>query len=145
MTARVEDAIHVAEVGPPTPRAPLQQRRTRRELLVLAGMSTTGLHVPTCVRVSTLASTGPHIAGMGGEVTAAFGPPATRTYGLDLTAAIDAPAPAHSVASPAVVSFRRAPDDSVEEYGRESFPASDPPSSWWGGTGDTAAPRAEAR
>lgn len=27
--------------------------------------------------------------------------------------------------------------DPLDEYGRESFPASDAPSTWWGGTGDT--------
>lgn len=28
------------------------------------------------------------------------------------------------------------PLDGVEQCGHDSFPASDPPSSWWGGTGD---------
>jgi hypothetical protein len=41
-------------------------------------------------------------------------------------------------ASPHVPSPQPAADAAVDRQSEASFPASDPPSSWWGGSGDPA-------
>lgn len=64
--------------------AELERLRTQRELHTLAGLSTPGVHIPTCPRTSCLSALGPLIAGMSADPAPALGPLDTRAYGLDL-------------------------------------------------------------
>lgn len=56
-----------------------------------------GVHVPTVVRVGSLAAIGPHIPGMGAEPAARAGGPAEEPrIGLDLAAVVDSQAKARA-------------------------------------------------
>lgn len=89
VTAALDVAVGVARTGGATLHQQLHRLRTQRELHVLAGGAAAGVRVPNCVRASSRAASGPQVAGMDFEPASASGPPDTRTYGLDLIAALD--------------------------------------------------------
>ncbi len=87
--AALESAIGAARAGGTAMRLTLNQLRTRQQELRRASLSSSGVHVPTCARTSSLAADGPHIAGMGFEPCRPVDPVRIGLYGLNLTAALN--------------------------------------------------------
>lgn len=84
--AAIDAAIGIA-FGAGAAQAPVLRRlRTRRELLLLAGLSTSGVDVPDCAQPTSLAADGPVLAGLDFEREA---PVLGHAHGLDLAAALD--------------------------------------------------------
>lgn len=96
VSAALDAAIDAAQAAGRPQRKRLQRLRTLRELHVLAGLSATGVRVPTSVRTTSREATAPHIAGMHLDPTAALGPAQTRRYGLELVTLLDADPAAHA-------------------------------------------------
>lgn len=88
LRAALDSAVAAAGAAGPGHGAELERLRTQRELHTLAGLSTPGIHVPTCPRTSCRSALGPLIAGMSADPAPALGPMDTRAYGLDLTACV---------------------------------------------------------
>lgn len=103
VTAALDAALDEAKAGGTRHHQHVQRLRTQRELHVLHGLSTAGLTPATCPRTSSLAATGPHIAGMGSVLSSTAGPLKGGTYGLDLMAALEGAAPIDGVEPARVV------------------------------------------
>lgn len=88
-TASLDAAVDAAAAGGAANRPLLEKLRTAREVLLLDGLYTKGIEVPECAQTSSLDAEGPQLAGMVFERIDPDGPAATRTHGLDLTAALE--------------------------------------------------------
>ena len=83
----------IAARGRPAARASrqvLERLRTARQGHLLDASPASGVLVPTFVRVSSRAALGPHIPGMESDPVPPMGPLEQRTYGMDLTAVMEA-------------------------------------------------------
>ena len=95
----------IAAQGRPAARASrqvLERLRTARQEHLLDASPASGVLVPTFVRVSSRAAFGPHIPGMESDPVPPMGPLEQRTYGVDLTAVMEA-----RVLPPRVIPLRR--------------------------------------
>lgn len=88
-TALLDAAVGATAAEGAASRPLLEKLRTAREVLLLDGLYTKGIEVPECTQTSSLDAEGPHLAGMDFERVDPHGPAATRTHGLDLTAALE--------------------------------------------------------
>jgi hypothetical protein len=89
--AAIVAAQNAEGVAPGTVSARVGRLRTALQVHVLEATSASGIRVPTSVRVSSRAATGPRIAGMGFGFEDPYGPAATRTIGVNLSATSELP------------------------------------------------------
>jgi hypothetical protein len=83
----------IAARGRPAARASrqmLERLRTARQEHLLDASPASGVLVPTFVRASSRAALGPHVPGMESDPVPPMGPLEQRTYGVDLTAMMEA-------------------------------------------------------
>ena len=83
----------IAAQGRPAARASrhvLERLRTARQEHLLDASPASGVLIPAFVRVSSRAALGPHIPGMESDPIPPMGPLEQRTYGVDLTAVLEA-------------------------------------------------------
>lgn len=95
----------IAAQGRPAARASrqmLERLRTARQGHLLDASPVSGVLLPTFVRVSSRAAFGPQIPGMEYDPVPPMGPLEQRTYGVDLTALLEA-----RVLTPQVIPLRR--------------------------------------
>ncbi len=84
--ASTDAAIEVALAAGAGQAPVLRQLRDRRELLLLAGLSTPGVDLPDCAQPASLAADGPLLAGLTFEWEA---PVPGHAHGLDLAVALE--------------------------------------------------------
>jgi 2-hydroxychromene-2-carboxylate isomerase len=112
--AAVDGAIRIAFDGGATDAPVLRWLRDRRELLLMAELSTSGLDVPDCAQPASLGADGPATAGLDFEREASV---PGHAHGLDLEAALDPRTRAVAGAPGPHLPPRRAPHRHPEEPG----------------------------